>query len=133
MIVDVFPQLYQAVSTAILALYSGAAVSDVYSSTATVFPYVTVREAMNNARDHTLNYLEQTSLFGIQVDIYMTGGAKRATAMAIATAVDGVLYGTWKLKRVDARPVENMQDVTIYRYTMRFEGLYNSLTNSFLS
>jgi hypothetical protein len=133
MYVDLFPQLYQAVKTAVATSHPSAVVSDDYSPVVASFPHVTMLRLSNDETAHTLNYQESEFKIGYEIQIYTTGGAKTTTASSILSAVDSVLAGTYRLRRSSARPVPNSADTRIYRYVAVYEGTYLSLTDTIIS
>lgn len=119
--VDITNFVFTKIKTAVLAKFPLAKVEKTFQQTATAFPTVTFVDLDNREISSTLDYKERKSHFSWQIDIYMNGGAGETNAKKIAAVVAKVMEEDFHMRRVEARPITNVSDPTIYRYMMRYD------------
>lgn len=87
------------------------------------FPCVTVEEISNSVleRTQTESLTENHAVLGYQINIYTNNSTKKSLAKQIANIVDAAM-GDLKFTRTLRTPTPNI-DTTIYRLTMRYEGI----------
>lgn len=117
---DLTNSIYTKIKDAVLAIYPNAVVQKQYQATYASFPCVTITDLGNPEIGHDLSYTGRQSQPSWQIDIYMNGRAGEIVAKKIRDAIIHVLEEQFHLSRIDARPMINAADTTIYRYMLRY-------------
>jgi hypothetical protein len=122
MIIDVQNEMRSYLATAI----PEATVSTVYPDTTPSFPFVLITESSNDVDEETYDSSGEThNQVDLEVEIFTYGSKKKSDAMSIRKKVDGVLNGTYRMRRTYSSEVPNYADRNVYRYIMRFSFKIN--------
>lgn len=117
MIVDIMPQLYTAIKNVLVDVEMGTSSLDVKAE----FPYVTFNEVSNVTVEDTWDSSgENHNQLSFEVNIFTNGIGKRDKAREIRSTIDGVLSGSYSLRRDFSDEVPNFLDRDVYRYVMRY-------------
>lgn len=123
--IDIESTVFDYVSSALEAEFQDIYVMSVPSDTPTRFPAVCLWEQSNTiyTKSQTAESYENHDKLLYQCEVYsnLTSGKKRQ-AKAIAALVDEKMRELG-FTRTFGQPVPNIADMTIFRYTMRFEGI----------
>lgn len=123
--IDIESTVFDYVASALREAYEMVYVKSVPSDTPTQFPAVCLWEQSNIALPdtQTAESRENHSKLLYQCEIYsnLTSG-KKQQAKAIAKLVDEKMQEIG-FTRTFGQPIPNIADMTIFRYTMRFEGI----------
>ena len=123
--IDIESTVFDYVSSALEAGFQGICVMSVPSDTPTRFPAVCLWEQSNTiyTKSQTAESYENHDKLLYQCEVYsnLTSG-KKQQAKAIAALVDEKMRELG-FTRTFGQPVPNVADMTIFRYTMRFEGI----------
>ena len=123
--IDIESTVFDYVATAIRDAFDNVFVMSVPSDTPTRFPAVCLWEQSNTiyTKSQTAESRENHAKLLYQCEVYsnLTSG-KKQQAKAIAALVDEKMQELG-FTRTFGQPVPNIADMTIFRYTMRFEGI----------
>lgn len=121
--------VFTAVATRLRADFPGIYVAGETTVTPAKYPAVVVEERSNAVNQTTIAQtasgtpsLENTVDLMYQVDIYSNKvSGRKSEAKAIAAVVDEVFAGMG-FRRVSYTPVSNLENATVYRVAIRYEG-----------
>ena len=123
--IDIESTVFDYVATALRDAFDNVFVMSVPSDTPTRFPAVCLWEQSNTiyTGSQTSESYENHDKLLYQCEVYsnLTSG-KKQQAKAIAALVDEKMQELG-FTRTFGQPVPNIADMTIFRYTMRFEGI----------
>ena len=123
--IDIESTVFDYVATALREAFDNVFVMSVPSDTPTRFPAVCLWEQSNTiyTKSQTAESRENHVKLLYQCEVYsnLTSG-KKQQAKAIAALVDEKMQELG-FTRTFGQPVPNIADMTIFRYTMRFEGI----------
>lgn len=123
--IDIENSVFDRVARALRNEYSGISVVSTPTDTPSGFPAVCLWEQSSSvhAKTQTTERLENHVKLMFQCEIYSNRqNGRKAQAREIAAFVDEVMQEAGFI-RTFGQPVPNVADMTIYRYTMRFEGI----------
>lgn len=124
--IDIESTVFDYVASALRDAYDTVYVKSVPSDTPTKFPAVCLWEQSNIAFSdtQTAENRENHSKLLYQCEIYsnLANNGKKQQAKAIANLVDEKMQEIG-FTRTFGQPIPNVADMTIFRYTMRFEGI----------
>lgn len=126
--------LFTAIATAIRAQYPNAYVSGEYFSVPSQFPAVCIEEIDNSPykRSATNQTVEHQAVVTYEVNVYSNRvSGKKAECNAIAEIIDAWMRNHQFFRRMK-HPIQNMNDATIYRLTMRYEGKVGADGNNYI-
>ena len=118
---DLTNELYNKIKSAVLKLYPNALVEKKYQATTTTFPYVTIADLDNTETSHNLSYGERQSQASWKIDIYANHSTGEIVVKKIRDAIVPIMEDQYHLKRITAKPVDNVLDTTIYRYMLVYQ------------
>ena len=131
--VDITNLVFTKIKAAVITVVSTAKVEKTFQPTSTVFPAITIIDLNNPEISHTLDYKQRKSKPSWQIDIYMNGGTRETVAKKIAAAIAKVMEDDLRMNRVEARPIQNTADTSIYRYMMRYDCTVDEDTGNIYS
>lgn len=124
--IDVETAVYARVADALRKKYgkNGIYVAGEYVDSPSKFPAVTILEADNRVYEkQRTDYIENAAKLLYEVNIYSNKlGYKKSEAQEILNIVDQEMAGMG-FTRTMASPASNLQDATIFRMIVRYEGV----------
>jgi hypothetical protein len=120
--IDVESAVFQKCADAFRAAYPNGFIAGEYVSQPPKFPAVMVVEMDNNIDERAMDNgnVENAVNVMYQVDVYSNlNKGKKAQAKAIIALIDEVL-AQYRFIRTFCKPIQNMNDATIYRMTARY-------------
>ena len=123
--IDVEPQVFTKIATALRTQYSNIFVADEYVPKPEQMPAVCIMEMDNTAQRKTQDSasMENTADVMYQVDVYSNRvRGKKAECKAIAATIDE-MFVDMGFTRMGLNPIPNMNDATIYRMTGRYRAV----------
>ena len=120
--IDIEPEVFTKVKTAILTSYPNADVESVSVNSPSAFPHVSIEMLeSSDVDDHsTPTGSDEHDLCTFEVNIYSNKqGTRKSECKAIAAIVDTVMK-SMNFRRIAMTPVPNMNDATIYRLVARY-------------
>lgn len=120
--IDKENEVYTLIKKAVIAEYSKAEVSSVYTPTVATFPYVSIvqTDSYENEEYRDSSNTEKLVTLTYQIDIYSNDKSKAKTiCKKILTIVDDTLRRK-NFRRTVLTPVPNQNDASIYRLTVQY-------------
>lgn len=122
--IDIENDVFNHVATILRNQFNGIMVSGEYEESFPKFPAVTIVEADNRVIQEmtSISEIEYAANLMYDVNVYsnLTAGRK-SEAKAIANVIDEAFSGIG-FTRTFREQIPNLQDATIYRITIRYEG-----------
>jgi hypothetical protein len=125
-------EIFTAIKTAVEGKCPNAYVVGEYQRSVPKFPCVSFMEVnqVPAANRETAANIETMVFVQYEINVYTNDAiGKKSNANEMAGIVDGVMQGNYKLRRVLKQPIPNLEDATIYRLVMRYEGYIDCDTN----
>lgn len=117
MIIDITNQM----RSEIKSLLPEADVTTKFQEDTPVFPVVTVDELSNDTVMESFDTAgEHHNDVVLEIEIFTTGGTKMNQSFMIRQKIDGLLSGTYRMRRVFSSATPNFADTNVYRYTLRY-------------
>lgn len=123
-LIDIESFVFSAVATELRGTFDGIWVSGEYVDVPASFPAVTIIEVSNTVLSRmTTTAIENATSVGYEVNVYTNRvGYKKSDAKDIMEVVDRE-FTRLGFTRVMMNPVSNLQEATIYRIVVRYEGV----------
>ena len=128
--IDIEPEVFTRLKTAIVAEYPAADVQGVYVNAPSVFPHVSIEmQDSSDVSEHiSQDPTDEHDLCLFDINIYSNKeGTRKSECKAIAQIVDRVMK-SMNFRRTAFTPVPNLNDATIYRFVARYrvetDGIY---------
>lgn len=122
--VDIEPEVFTRVATALRQQFTGITVGSDYPTSSALFPFCSVSETSNTVDKSTQtgNSVENHSILLYELNFYSNKVSGRKTeAKAIAAVADMVMAGMG-FTRTFKQPTPNLADATVFRITARYSA-----------
>ena len=119
---DIENQIFTEIKNAITVVYPNANVVGTYINTVKQLPTVSVEEISNYTwrASLPLNLQEKNAHITYEINIFTNGNNAKSTAKSIRNIVDSTI-SSYGAIRIMGAPIPNIDDATIYRYTLRYQ------------